>query len=80
MKINRRSFLKKSLVAGSLLAGPGALVSACSGVSRSDMLQRDSGGNSTVSLDEPYRWMRSELPYYTMLRWRPAVIIPSHGS
>jgi hypothetical protein len=63
MKINRRSFLKKSLVAGSLLAGPGALVSACSGVSRSDMLQRDSGGNSTVSLDE----IRTSILYHASL-------------
>jgi hypothetical protein len=52
MKIDRRNFLKKTLTAGSMLAGAGSILSACSSITRSDMPLRDSAGNSTVSLDE----------------------------
>ena len=34
MEINRRSFLKRTLTAGSVLAGAGAFISACTGISR----------------------------------------------
>ena len=37
MNLNRRSFLKKTLAAGSVLAGAGSFLAACSGVTRSDM-------------------------------------------
>ncbi len=37
MELNRRSFLKKSLAAGSLAVGTGSLFSACAGIRRSDL-------------------------------------------
>jgi len=63
MKLNRRNFLKQSLVAGSMLAGSGALITACSGVSRSDMPRRDPAGDSTVGLDE----IRTSILYHASL-------------
>ena len=52
MKLNRRRFLKNSLAAGSLLVGTGSFLSACSGITRSDMPDVGSDDNSTVPLDE----------------------------
>ena len=52
MKLNRRSFLKKTVAAGSMLAGAGSFLSACSSITRSDMPIRDSARNSIGSLDE----------------------------
>ena len=43
MKLNRRNFFKKTLAAGSLLAGAGSFIAACSGVNRSDMPGPDVG-------------------------------------
>jgi hypothetical protein len=50
MKLNRRSFLKNSLAAGSLLTGAGSFLSACSGITRSDLPDAGPDGHSTVSL------------------------------
>ena len=63
MKINRRNFLKKTVAAGSLLAGAGSFLSACSGITRSDMPHRDPAGKSTVPLDE----IRTAILYYASL-------------
>jgi hypothetical protein len=63
MKLNRRSFLKNSLAAGSLLAGAGSFLSACSGITRSDMPNVGPDGNSTVALDE----IRASILYYASL-------------
>jgi len=41
MKINRRSFLRRTLAAGSLAVGTGSLLSACSGLRRADMPDQD---------------------------------------
>jgi len=51
MKINRRSFLKKTLAVGSLLTGGGSIISACSGIIRSDMPVRKPANQSAVQLD-----------------------------
>ena len=50
MKINRRSFLKNSLAAGSLLTGAGSFLFACSGITRSDLPDAGPDGHSTVFL------------------------------
>jgi hypothetical protein len=63
MKINRRRFLKKSLVAGTMLAGAGSIVSACSGVSRSDLPDHNPAIQSTPRLDE----VRNAILYYASL-------------
>lgn len=63
MKLNRRSFLKHFLAAGSVLAGAGSLVSACSPITRSDMVNADPGGNSTAGLDE----IRTSILYHASL-------------
>jgi len=41
MKINRRSFLKRTLAAGSLAVGTGSLLSACSSSRRADLPDQD---------------------------------------
>ena len=63
MKLNRRSFLKNTLAAGSLLAGTGSFLSACSGITRSDMSHIGPDGNSTVPLDE----IRTSILYHASL-------------
>ena len=63
MKINRRRFLKNSLVAGSLLAGSSSFISGCSGISRSDMPNRGLDNQSTTQLDE----VRNGILYYASL-------------
>jgi hypothetical protein len=63
MKINRRSFLKKSLTAGTMLAGAGSLISACSGISRSDLTEHIPAEQSTTKLDE----VRNSILYYASL-------------
>ena len=52
MKINRRSFLKNTLVAGTMLAGTGSLISACSGFGRSDLPDHSHPERLTSQLDE----------------------------
>jgi len=63
MKINRRSFLKETLAAGTMLAGAGSLISACSGISRSDLPDRIPAEQSTTELDE----VRNAILYYASL-------------
>ena len=63
MKINRRRFLKNSLVAGSLLAGSSSFISGCSGISRSDMPDRSLENQSATQLDE----VRNGILYYASL-------------
>ena len=63
MKINRRSFLKETLAAGTMLAGAGSLISACSGISRSDLPDRIPAEQSTTQLDE----VRSAILYHASL-------------
>ena len=63
MKINRRSFLKKSIAAGTLLAGAGSLISACSGTRRSDLKAPESADQSIPQLDE----VREAILYYASL-------------
>lgn len=52
MKMNRRRFLKNSLAAGSLLAGAGSFLSACSGITRSDLPYAGPVGNATMALNK----------------------------
>jgi len=63
MKINRRSFLKKTLAAGSLLAGAGSFFAACSGVRRSDMPGPDLVEQTHSRLDK----VRNAVLYYASL-------------
>jgi len=63
MNINRRSFLRNTLAAGTMLAGAGSLISACSGISRSDLPDRIPAEQSTTQLDE----VRSAILYYASL-------------
>jgi hypothetical protein len=63
MKLNRRSFLKHTLAAGSLLAGAGPIISACSGISRSDLQAADLANQATPQLDE----VRNAILYYASL-------------
>jgi len=51
MKLNRRSFLKRALAAGSLAAGTGSLFSACSGIRRSDLPDQNLAGDTANQLD-----------------------------
>jgi hypothetical protein len=52
MKLNRRSFLKKTLAAGSLLAGAGYFIAACSGVSRNKLPGPELAEQSPHGLDK----------------------------
>jgi len=52
MNLNRRRFLLKTLAGGLLLSGSGSLISACSGIVRSDIPKPDPALNSTIQLDE----------------------------
>jgi nitroreductase len=52
MKLNRRSFLKKALTAGSLAAGTGTLLAACSGTRRSDLSDRPLPETTIKQLDK----------------------------
>jgi len=63
MKLNRRSFLKNFLAAGSVLAGAGSLLSACSGITRSDMPDVDPARKLAVGLDE----IRTSILYHASL-------------
>jgi hypothetical protein len=63
MKINRRSFLKETLATGTMLAGAGSLISACSGISRSDLADRIPPEQSIMELDE----IRNAILYYASL-------------
>ena len=63
MNINRRSFLKETLAAGTMLAGAGSLISACSGISRSDLPDGIPAEQSTTELDE----VRNAILYYASL-------------
>ena len=51
MELNRRSFLKKALAAGSLTLGTGPLFSACAGARRSDLPDRSLAGHTARQLD-----------------------------
>ncbi len=51
MKLNRRSFLKKALAAGSLAAGTGSLFSACAGIRRSDLPDQNLAEPTANQLD-----------------------------
>jgi hypothetical protein len=51
MELNRRSFLKKALAAGSLAAGTGSFISACSGIRRSDLPDQNLSGHTASQLD-----------------------------
>jgi len=51
MKLNRRSFLKKALAAGSLAVGTGSLLSGCSGIRRSDLPDQNPAGHTANQLD-----------------------------
>lgn len=61
--MGRRCFLKNSLAAGSLLAGGGSIISACSGISRSDMPVRNPANQSVAQLDA----VRNAILYYASL-------------
>jgi len=52
MKLNRRSFLKKTLAAGSMAVGSGSIFSACSSIRRADMPDQDFSKPITGQLDE----------------------------
>lgn len=52
MKINRRSFLKRALAAGSMAVGTGSLVSACSGFRRTDLPDQDLSKPISGQLDQ----------------------------
>ena len=52
MKINRRSFLKRTLAAGSMAVGTGSLVSACSGFRRTDLPDQDLLKPISAQLDQ----------------------------
>ena len=51
MELNRRSFLKKALAAGSLAVGSGSLFSACSGIRRSDLPDQNIAEHTANQLD-----------------------------
>ena len=51
MKLNRRSFLKKALAAGSLAVGTGSLLSGCSGIRRSDLPDQNPAEPTANQLD-----------------------------
>jgi hypothetical protein len=51
MKLNRRSFLKKALAAGSLAVGSGSSFSGCSGIRRSDLPDQNPAGQTANQLD-----------------------------
>jgi len=51
MELNRRSFLKKALAAGSLAAGTGSLFHACAGIRRSDLPDQNLVGHTANQLD-----------------------------
>jgi len=51
MKINRRSFLKRTLAAGSLAVGNGSLLSACSSLRRADLPDQDLSKPISAQLD-----------------------------
>jgi hypothetical protein len=51
MKISRRSFLKKTLATGTLLAGAGTFFPGCSGIRRSDLKEPNSVNHSILYLD-----------------------------
>jgi len=63
MNINRRSFLKETLAAGTMLAGAGSLISACSGINRSDLPDGIPAEKSPTELDE----VRNAILYYASL-------------
>jgi len=63
MKLNRRNFLKKTLAAGSLLAGTGSFIAACSGVNRSDMPGPGLAEQTHPRLDK----VRNTILYYASL-------------
>lgn len=63
MKINRRSFLKHTLAAGSMLTGAGSFLTACSGVTRSDMPDPGIAEQTHSKLDK----VRSAILYYASL-------------
>ena len=52
MELNRRSFLKKALAAGSLAAGTGSLFYACAGIRRSDLPDQNLVGHTANQLDQ----------------------------
>jgi hypothetical protein len=51
MVLNRRRFLKKALAAGTLAVGSGCLLSACSGIRRSDLPDQNLSGHTANQLD-----------------------------
>jgi len=62
MNINRRSFLKETLAAGTMLAGAGSLITACSGITRSDLSDRIPAEQPTTELE-----VRNAILYYASL-------------
>jgi hypothetical protein len=63
MKLNRRSFLKKTLAAGSLLAGAGSFIAACSGVGRNKLPEPELAEQTPHWLDK----VRNAVLYYASL-------------
>jgi len=63
MELNRRSFLKKALAAGSLAAGTGSLLSACSGIRRSDLPDQTLSEHTLNQLDK----LGNSILYYASL-------------
>jgi hypothetical protein len=51
MELNRRNFLKKALASGMMAAGSGTLLSACSGIRRSDLPDQSIAGHTANQLD-----------------------------
>jgi len=52
MKLNRRSFLKKTLAAGSMAVGSGSILSACSSIRRADLPDQNLAKPITGRLDK----------------------------
>ncbi|MBW2582316.1 MAG: twin-arginine translocation signal domain-containing protein, partial [Deltaproteobacteria bacterium] len=52
MKLNRRSFLKKTLAAGSMAVGSGSILSACSSIRRADLPDQNLAKPITGQLDK----------------------------
>ena len=63
MKINRRNFLKETLAAGTMLAGAGSIISACSGIRRSDIPESSPTEQSNTKLDK----VQKTILYYASL-------------
>ena len=63
MKIDRRRFLKETLAAGTILAGAASIISACSGIRRSDLPESNPTEQSNPKLDK----VRKAILHYASL-------------